>query len=235
MRAGRSAFRPSAADRDRVLASLRGRLGNDVFGTPPPAAPPGPHRGGWFGQLGWRGTLFVGVSMLCVGVGILMGRGHPETAPLDPATAPSPITVATTSAAAEPAEPAPTTPEASVPPEAPREERTARPPSSGPVLPSASHRSDDLSEEVRLLSRAERDLHGGRAEGALRALTEHERRFPSGALAEERLAARVQALCAGGRRPEANAYLAQLTQRYPRSPHLKRARAACGLGPDSAP
>ena len=77
------------------------------------------------------------------------------------------------------------------------------------------------------MSRAETDLHGGRPESALKALAEHERKFGNGVLAEERAAARIQALCALGRTAEADAQLARLTRSAPNSPHTERALQAC--------
>jgi outer membrane protein assembly factor BamD (BamD/ComL family) len=90
--------------------------------------------------------------------------------------------------------------------------------------------SDSLPEEVRLLSKAEHQLSAGRADEALATLGEHERRFAGGALAEERLAARVQSLCALGRLSEAKADLAKLARSYPASVHFDRARRFCGIG-----
>jgi outer membrane protein assembly factor BamD (BamD/ComL family) len=106
--------------------------------------------------------------------------------------------------------------------------------SSGVSRRPAAHASpagapDSLPEEVRLLSKAEQQLSAGRADDALRTLGEHERRFPGGVLAEERLAARVQALCALGRLAEARADLARLAHAYPQSAHLDRARKFCGI------
>jgi outer membrane protein assembly factor BamD (BamD/ComL family) len=89
--------------------------------------------------------------------------------------------------------------------------------------------SDSLPEEVRLLSKAEQQVGAGHADQALTTLNEHERRFPGGALAEERLAARVQALCALGRVSEAQAELAKLAHTHPRSAHFDRARRFCGI------
>jgi hypothetical protein len=101
----------------------------------------------------------------------------------------------------------------------------------GPI-PSSSRGSsrtrDSLSEEVAIMGRAETELHSGRAENALILLNEHERRFASGILAEERIAARIQALCALGRSAEANAQLARLS---PTSLHGQQARRACGPAP----
>jgi hypothetical protein len=83
---------------------------------------------------------------------------------------------------------------------------------------------DSLSEEVAILSRAETELHSGRPEAALKTLSEHERRFPRGILKEERIAARIQALCALGRGSEANGLLARLK---PGSLHGETSRQAC--------
>jgi len=84
-----------------------------------------------------------------------------------------------------------------------------------------------LAEEVALLSRAETALHGGRFVKALGALDEYERKFPRGALAEERTAARIQALCALGRTEEANAQLRKLLHISPNSALEERSRQAC--------
>jgi hypothetical protein len=93
----------------------------------------------------------------------------------------------------------------------------------------ASNRpSDSLSEEASILSRAEAELHRGRAEYALRLLNEHERKYPKGILAEERTAARIQALCSLGRNVEANSQLARLK---PGSLHGARTQQACSSNP----
>ena len=86
---------------------------------------------------------------------------------------------------------------------------------------------DGLAEEVVLLSRAQTELRAGRPANALLALNEHQRKFPRGTLAEERTAARIQALCALGRTDEANAQLKQLASISPNSAHQERARQAC--------
>jgi hypothetical protein len=58
-------------------------------------------------------------------------------------------------------------------------------------------------------------------------LDEHERKFPRGTLAQERLAARIRALCGLGRTTDADAALARLS---PSSVHEGRTRAACAVG-----
>jgi Flp pilus assembly protein TadD len=101
---------------------------------------------------------------------------------------------------------------------------SSRPVDTQKVLPRSR---DGLAEEVALLSRAETELRAGRPAKALSALSEHQRKFPRGALAEERAAARIQALCALGRTDDANAQLRQLLHLSPNSAHEGRARQAC--------
>jgi len=96
------------------------------------------------------------------------------------------------------------------------------------VVPAAAHRTrDKLAAEVELLSRAETALHNGKPGAALQVLNEHARKFSNGLLKEERIAARVQALCALGYRSEADAQMALLS---PKSLHGDRVRAACNAG-----
>jgi len=108
-------------------------------------------------------------------------------------------------------------------------------PSIAPPRPAPPRRqaspADSFAEEVAILSKATSELRAGRANEGLRLLDEHERKFPSGRLAEERRAARIQALCALGELSEAEVELARLKQSSPRSPHLARAQRACGLAP----
>jgi hypothetical protein len=85
-----------------------------------------------------------------------------------------------------------------------------------------------LAAEVAILSRAGAELHNGRAAAALKTLDEHQRKFPSGLLAQERASARIQALCALGRVKEAETELGRLSRLSPQSPHEARAREACG-------
>jgi hypothetical protein len=59
------------------------------------------------------------------------------------------------------------------------------------------------------------------------ALDEHARRFPRGALSEERDAARVLALCAQGRAPDARASASAFVAANPRSPFAAQVRRAC--------
>ena len=86
---------------------------------------------------------------------------------------------------------------------------------------------DSLGQEVQILSRAERELHNGRPDLALKALDEHQRRFASGALVQERSAARVQALCALGRTQEAKVESIKLKRSSPNSPQAAPIASPC--------
>jgi hypothetical protein len=87
--------------------------------------------------------------------------------------------------------------------------------------------SDSLAEEVRMLRSARAALDRGDPMQALRLVDAHETRFHRGTLYEERLAARVLALCALGRADAARAAAQELEHAAPRSPHLPRVRASC--------
>ncbi|HEY6560636.1 MAG TPA: hypothetical protein VI072_25330 [Polyangiaceae bacterium] len=88
---------------------------------------------------------------------------------------------------------------------------------------------DSLHEETDLLVRAQRELGGGRPDGALALLDEHERRFPRGSLAQERAAVRVLSLCRAGRALEARAHAQRFLEAAPRSPVAPRIRRSCAF------
>jgi hypothetical protein len=143
---------------------------------------------------------------------------RPKTPPASPAAA-APVALDT-----RPQAPVPQVPES-----APVVVTQAQP-SDEKRAPSAPRPADNLAEEVALLSQASADLHAGRPAAALAALDEHRRKFPRGALVQERTSARIQALCALGSMTEAQAEIARFTRTSPNSPHLARARKACGSG-----
>jgi hypothetical protein len=86
-----------------------------------------------------------------------------------------------------------------------------RPASPPPAAPS------ELDAERQLLERARSALARGRAEDALLALMEHERRFPGGAMREERDGLTVQALAAAGRPEQARLRAARFREEHPES------------------
>jgi hypothetical protein len=85
-----------------------------------------------------------------------------------------------------------------------------------------------VSEELSILLRAQTAMRAGQPDAALAALDEHTRRFPLGALAEERSSERVFALCALGRTDDARSEAAHFLNAFPRSPAAARVRASCG-------
>ena len=86
----------------------------------------------------------------------------------------------------------------------------------------------EVAAEVRLLGEAHAAMRGGDAERALVLLEEHARRYPRGALGEERDAARIAALCALGRVGEARQAANRFLRATPLSPHAGPIRASCG-------
>lgn len=210
VRGGAQAARPSSADRERIFEALRERLGDAAMLGQAAAAPSA------------FSALWVKVSAITVGLGLAAGglvvglQGEPSPVAVAPAPQRPPAAVA----------PAPAEPAASEPP-------TISPPSPAPQVAavepgtSATKRaSDRLAEEVTLLSRATSALRAGRASDALKTLNEHQSQFPKGLLSEERRAARAQALCALGRRPEGEREIAKLS---PSSPQAARAKQLCGV------
>jgi hypothetical protein len=207
IQSGQGAHDPSATDQERILSALHTRIAAgegqpDPDGSLPPPAPKAP-----WGLISAGG---IGAGLIAAAVA---WSSAPETTP---AVAPTPAvaTPAPAPRAAVPVEPA-RQPEASAPVEPPR---IAPAPSSKP--------NSRLAEEVEILSRATSALHAGRAEDALTATAEHQRKFPQGLLTEERRSARAQALCLLGRTAEAKRELDHMT---PGSPHAARARQRCGL------
>jgi hypothetical protein len=209
------AYQPSDGDRVRVLEALRGRLGDAAVLGDAVAQSSAAARRFWSPA----------AKLTAAGLAVLGGalwlalRAGPGSSVAPPPPAESPV------AAPMPPPPAVAAP-ASVPSESPPE--SAEPPATPPSVARPARRvRDALAEEVAIMSRAETDLHGGKPESALKALDEHERKFGNGVLAEERTAARVQALCALGRTADADAQLARLVRIAPNSPHTERALRAC--------
>lgn len=92
---------------------------------------------------------------------------------------------------------------------------------------SAALANGSLNAETLLLARAQRALGSGAPGDALPWIQQHAARFPNGALAQEREAARVLALCALKRTGEARRATQQFLRAWPSSPLADRVRAAC--------
>jgi len=210
--AGRKAFRPTLEDRERVLQALRARLPGEAGNPGGPTAPAAPAAKG----IGWLGASAAATVGLAIGAALLLSWPDPETR-----QSPALVSVGPRTA------PAVNAPQVEPPPAA----LAASSLPAAPVAPaerasSTRRASDRLAEEVAILSRAESERHAGRFSSALGVLEEHRRKFPRGALAQERMAARVRVLCGLGRTSEAEAELATLKRASPTSVHLQ-ARTAC--------
>jgi type IV secretory pathway VirB10-like protein len=217
--AGRRALRGSDADRARIEAALRARLGPDAL----------PADGG-VTQVATTSWQAVAVAGAAIGIFALAGVAFYALRPTADGAAPE----------ARPAAPLPTSQTPAAPPPAPTAEPEPTAPAHTGVAPaplpppaaSTSRSPDGLAREVALLSRATSELRAGRAAAAMKVLVEHQRRFPSGALSQERRSARAQALCLMGRVDQGRAELARLT---PQSPAAATAQQVCdGAVPGAA-
>ena len=92
---------------------------------------------------------------------------------------------------------------------------------------SGSRAEGSVAAEVAILRRVSAALRAGDPATALAAVGEHARRFPNGALAEERDTERIVALCALGRRDEAARATQRFDRAYPSSSHASTIHAAC--------
>lgn len=204
----RSALRPNAGDRERIESALRERLGPDVLSADAPSSPS-------VGLASTRALFRVAIGVCVVGGGVALWALRPNASPLHSTSAPAPGVHLPN----PPLSAAPTAPEPeSIEPSAPSGPLAALPASGAP------RKRDPFAQEVALLARATEQLHLGNAGKALRALQEHQRRFPNGTLSEERRAAKAQALCLMQRVREGRAEQSGLE---PNSPAAARAREVC--------
>jgi hypothetical protein len=91
-----------------------------------------------------------------------------------------------------------------------------------PVAPDAS-----LAAELAIVRSVRAAIDRDDPETALAAVAEHERRFASGQLVEERKSLRVEALCRAGKAPQARAEAQAFLREHPSSPHADRVRSTC--------
>jgi hypothetical protein len=102
-------------------------------------------------------------------------------------------------------------------------------------LPPGAPPPGEVAAEVHLLREAHLAMGAGDVDRVLVLLDEHERRYPRGALGEERDATRIGALCALGRRVEAKDAAERFLRMTPRSLQAAAVRASCGGSPATAP
>ena len=165
------------------------------------------------------------------------GAHEGSVSPAAPSDVPGAHQPAGAGAAAEPmpspiANPAAPTVRGSSPASAARSGLAVAPPSAAweaPVAPALPPRAEEpaaqaLGEQVAALNRARSALAAGDATAALRALDDHDARFPDGVLAEEAAVMRIDALVAMGRREEASDLARRFIASHPASPYASRVR-----------
>lgn len=136
------------------------------------------------------------------------GDADRGTAPSTPAVTPVPASVPdTTPSAVERAEPTPGAVGTA-------ESQKAADPSAAVRRPSPD---EAYAAELAMLQRARAAVARGNHSAALEAIAEHQRRFPTGRLREEREALRVKALAGLGRRDEARRAAERFKTEFPRS------------------
>jgi len=230
LRSARGVDPAPLAARKRVLAGVEAIVGPSFDGG-----------GGAAGEPGRRltraaaggGTRFGRLVPLLVtfGIGVGVGAVAMRAPPLAPEVRVVYVDRPVPAAAAprEKAEPADVTPG---PPRVPAPSSTAQTPSPPPSAPRlAAHPEADLVAERRLLDTARGALEAEDGPGALQAIGEHARTFPSGVLAQEREAMHVRALLLVGRTADARDRMSRFRQRFPDSVLLPPLESAIAASP----
>jgi hypothetical protein len=101
-------------------------------------------------------------------------------------------------------------------------EASHRAPSNAAMAPSAPVEGASITNEIRMLDAARRAQAGGDAAGAIRALDDYKREYPRGALAEESVLIRIEALARLGNVTAARSLAKKFRATHPDSPHLRR-------------
>jgi len=221
LRATRAATEPDADARARVRSALALEL--------PSAGAAGPATRAGLGSKLW---LLSALALAVAVVGGFVLRGRLEKSPDAPAPLSASAPLAT---AAEPAAlPSPASPEvAPALPQAAASAVVATPAPAAPSAPSASPaprasaKAREPADELALVSAMQLALRSGNAAQALALANEHARRFPSGALTQEREGARAIAQCQLAEPTARAAVRSAFEARYPSSPYAPRVKAAC--------
>jgi tetratricopeptide (TPR) repeat protein len=218
--AGRQAFRPTEADRARLMAAVTGSATLSSAGI---ASASRARRsfGKMLGMTPAAAVLALALPVAAAGAFWLSESPEVEK-PTLPVSQPSVIVAPRVTET-----PLRVKPQATEPPSEPNTPASTK--SSGASVGESSRTGNEIRAEVALLSKAQAALSRGRPQEALEAIAEHARRFPRGALAEERSATRVRTLCALGRTQEAATELKRVQRLNPSSAYLARAQESCGL------
>jgi len=216
LNATRSGTEPAADARARIRAALATGL-----------AGAGAAKAGVVTRAGLFAKLWL---LAALGVALVLGAslvGSPEQP--RPASTPAAASAATAALATEPS--------ASASPPAPARLVVATPSPSAvavgvaeraaPAPPRTAAKAAEPADELALVSSMQLALRSGNAPQALLLANEHARRFPGGALAQEREGARAIAHCQLASSDARPAILANFEQRYAGSPYAARVKDAC--------
>jgi hypothetical protein len=245
LEAARSADDPTPEQRARADAAARSALALHGVTDLPPLDPPPADSAAHAAN---AGTAKLGAALswkLGLGAVALLAAGFFTLRPAQPAAAPAPRPAVAAPAPAPAATQAPTAVPAdpSVPRSAtvvdpPRREtrRQTRPSTlahAGSVSPPPA--APTLQAEVTLIASANALIRAERFAEAGRVLAAHARRYPRGALREERDALAVLALCNLGSREQARRALQRFLRSAPQSVVAQRVRTACARHSDELP
>jgi hypothetical protein len=115
--------------------------------------------------------------------------------------------------------PGPVAPEPETTEESKPSPEARRSPSATPQPASAA---SSISDEIRVLDEARRAIASGDSAAAKRALEQHRRQHPRGALAEEAVLLQIESLVKQGKRSAARSLADRFRASHPNSPHLRR-------------
>jgi hypothetical protein len=224
----RHADDPEVADEHRIGRSLARRLGAEAAAAAVGVGGVKSAAGASLGKVIALGVVGLGV-ILGLAYGLVVASRPAPTNATEPGSAASVAAASATSGAravsselaSAPSSLAPE-PSATVP--LTRSAPTAR---LNPV-PEAPSDVDPLRAETAALRSAQRAIRSGDPERALGLIREQDATYRGGALAQERAAARIFALCDLGRTEEARAEIRRFGRQWPRSPLLSRIQSgAC--------
>ena len=218
----RQADDPQLGDELRVGRSLARRLAAEAAAAAVGVGAARSAAGAGLGKVVTLGVVGLGVVLGLVYGLVVPSRPTPTNA-AEPGVTSSVAAASATSgtrAASTEVVPAPSSlaPETSAPVSLTR----SAPPARLNPVPEPPSDVDPLQAETAALRSAQRAIRSGDPERALALIREQDATYRSGALAQERAAARIFALCDLGRTEEARAEIRRFARQWPRSPLLSR-------------
>ncbi len=169
--------------------------------------------------LKWVGAGLVGVGVVAA-VGYAVVSQKAETGPSQPVE-PKVANVATP-------QPEKEAPKPQVEPIDDDSQAKAAPPPVTSVKRAPKPTGGSLKDQVALVDQARKELGSGKPQAALSTLNRYHREFPKGALGQEAMLLRIEALAQMGSRSAARTLATRFLTRQPSSPHRKRIESLVG-------